>query len=272
MQNFNDYNKEQQAQQAQQVKPMQALDQIPNWEGIVEYKPSKFSQFVGIAWILIIILFFAILGYMIMRDDAKTKKQIQANVDAVMNTPKMQEYRAKEARRQREIARQRRLRQLGVDGVTQNAEKDDLLNQQLKRQEIAEEKEKLESQKPQDVDYRAQLAAYNARLKEVRAEEAHLRAEAEAIARAEAEAREQAEREQAKLLREGQPQYEDEEKARIEQEKAEQERAARIKIAQEKAAYAAKLKAQLEARKTQKNTLQTSNSSRNDRSFPIRKN
>ena len=60
-----------------------------------------------------------------------------------------------------------------------------------------------------------------------------------------------------------------EDQAMIAREKAEKERAARIKIAQEKAAYAAKLKAQVGARKTQKKTLQINNSSRNDHSFAI---
>ena len=62
---------------------------------------------------------------------------------------------------------------------TKPVEKDDLLNQQLKRQEIAEEKEKAETQKPQEVDYRSELAAYNARLKEVKEQENRLLNQAE---------------------------------------------------------------------------------------------
>lgn len=274
MQNLNDLNKLQQMQKMQ-------IQTVPNLESAGKPAPSKFKRFASIIWFIISIFLVVFACYTVISDNSKTTKQINANAEAILNTPEMQKYRTQEARRQREIAKQRRLRQLGIDGVTQNVEKDDLLNQQIKKQEIAEE-ERLESQKTQDIDYRAQLAAYNARLKEVQAEEARLRAEAEAIARAEAAAKAKAAREQAEQLRVEQEQVEEqkiqeeeqarqkaEEMARLAQEKAEKERAAKIKIAQEKAAYAAKLKAQVEARKTQKKTLQTSNSSRNDHSSAI---
>ena len=145
------------------------------------------------------------------------------------------------------------LKELGIEGVTKPVEKNDLLNKQLKKQEIAEQEEKIERQRPQGIDYTSELAAYNAKLREVQAEEARLRAQAEAANR---------ERQQ-QLLQERQMQAEEERRIAAEQaaakaqaarEKAEQERAAKAKAAQEKAA---KLKAQVEALKTERKTLQT---------------
>ncbi len=273
MQNLNDINK------LQQMQKMQAIQTIPNLESTTQHEPSKFRKFASIVWFFIFVSIIGYASYTIITDNIKTKKQINANAEAALNTPKMQEYRAKQARRQREIAKQKRLRELGIDGISKTLEKDDLLSQQLKKQEIAEEEEKVETPKQEDIDYDAQLAAYNARLKEVQAEEARLRAEAAAAARAEAIAREQAAaREKAEQLRleqeqqaeeqklleeeqriqaEEQDRQEAEERARLAAEKAEQERLAKIKAAQDKAAYAAKLKAKVEARKTQIKTLQT---------------
>ena len=208
-----------------------------------------------------------IASFLVIRDDIKTKKQIQANVDAVLNSPKMQEYRARQERRQREIAKQKRFRELGIEGISQPMQKNDLLNQQLKRQAMAQEEEKTEIQTPQGVDYSAEVAAYKARLAEVRAEEARIRAEearrlaeAEAAAKARAEqerleaARQQAEQ---KRLAEARAKQEAAAKAQAAKEKAARERAAKIKAAQERAAQT---KARLEALKTQKNTLQSRSS------------
>ena len=266
MQNLNDLNKLQQMQKMQQ---MQTVQQIPNTEGEGKPAPSKYNKFVNFVWLFFFIPFLIFAAYIMISDNNKTKKQIQVNVEAIMNSPKMQSYRAKEARRQRELAKKRRLKQLGIDGISKPMQKNDLLNQQIRKQEIAEEEEKIESQRPQGVDYTSELATYNARLKEVRAEEARLVAEAQAAARAQAEARAQAAREQAEQLRlereqqaqeqrflaQEQARQKAEEQARLAQEKAEKERAAKIKAAQEKAAQAAKLKAQVEALKTQRNTL-----------------
>ena len=236
---------------------------------------SKLNIFMGKALVLLLIIGLLVLILHILVDSSRAKKQIEKNVEAALNSPKMQAQRAKEARRQRELAKQRRLRQLGIDGISKPMQKNDLLNQQLSRQEIAKEQELIESQKPQEVDYTSQLAAYNARLKEVQAEEARLRAQAEAAARAqakaEAAAKAQASREQAeqlrleqerqaqeqRLLAEERARQKAEEQARLAREKAERERAAKAKAAQEAAAKAAKLKAQVNALKTQKNTLQT---------------
>ena len=238
MHNLNDLSKEGQTQQVPKMQKMQTLEPIPNQESAEEQAPSRLNRFMGITWIFVIVLFFAILGYMIIRDNTKTKKQIQINVDAVMNTPKMQEYRAMEARRQRALAQQRRLRQLGIDGITKPTQKNDLLNQQLKKQEAAEEEEKIENQKLQGVDYTSELAAYRERLKEVQTEETRVR------------------RTQTQNAASQGKQSATQGKSTSAQE---QEKAAKAKTAQEKAAYAAKLKAQIEARKTQKNTLQTRN-------------
>ena len=173
MQNLNDLNKLQEMQKMQ-------MEQVPNQEAANNPAPSKFSRFSGIVWLVVLLLILIYAGYSIISDDIKTKRQIKANLEAAMNSPKMQAQRAQEAKRQRELAKQRRLRQLGIDGVSKPEQKNDLLNQQLRRQEIAEQKEKELSQKPQEVDYQSELAAYNARLQEVKQEEARLRAEAEA--------------------------------------------------------------------------------------------
>ncbi|MBO4675137.1 MAG: hypothetical protein J5601_03510, partial [Elusimicrobiaceae bacterium] len=176
MQNLNDFNK------LQQDKKMQKLEQIPNQKGVSEIAPSRFDKFASLVWIFILVLFFVVFSYMIIRDNTKTQNQIKANVEEALNSPRMQAYRAKEARRQREIAKQRRLRQLGIDGITKPTQKNDLLSQQIRKQETAEEEEKIESQRPQGIDYTSELAAYNARLKEVQAEEARIRrAQAEAL-------------------------------------------------------------------------------------------
>lgn len=266
MQNLNDFDKLQQ---------MQTVQQVSNQESAGKPALSRYDRFVNIAWIIVVMSFLAVSSYIIITSDMKTRKQIDANAEAALNSPKIQQYRAKEARRQREIAKQKRLRQLGIDGITEPMQKNDLLNEQLRKQELAERQERIANQKPQGVDYRSQLAAYNARLKEVQAEEARLRSEAEEAARAEAQARVQAKaqaaRERAEQLRMEQESQAEEQRflaeqraqelaeaqARAAQERAERERAAKMKAAQEAAAKAAKLKAQLESLKTQKNTLQT---------------
>ena len=249
MQSLNDINK------------VQTVQQVPNQEGAGKPAPSRYNKFVNFVWILFFLPLIIIISYLVISDSIKTKKQVQANVDAVMNSPKMQEYRAKEARRQREVEKQRRLRELGIDGISKPTEKNDLLNQQLRKQRLAQQEELREG--VQGVDYTSELATYNARLKEVQAQEARLRAEAAAAAQEKARAqaeqlRLEQERERQSLNSQyvqQQAQREAENKARLAQERAEKERAAKIKAAQEKAAQAAKLKAQLEALKTQKNTL-----------------
>jgi len=179
MQNLNDLNKVQQAQTVQE---------IPNQESAGKPAPSKFGKIMGIVWFFasLIILIFVIS--IIVKDNSRTRKQIEAGAEAALNSPKIQAQLAQEAKRQREFAKQRRLKQLGIDGISEPTQKNDLLNQQLKRQEIAEEQEKAESQKPQEIDYRSELAAYNARLKEVKEQEERLRAEAAAAAQAQAQA------------------------------------------------------------------------------------
>ena len=258
MQNLNDLSGLQELNNVQQASDL---------GGAGKPAPSKYDKFVNIAVITLMMSVIAIFSCIVVLDDIRTKKQIQAGADAFFNSPEIQAQRAKEARRQRELAKEKRLRELHTARPIQ---KDDLLNQQLRAQELAAENERLERQKPQGIDYTRELAAYNAKLQEVEAEserirmeaEAAARAKAEKAARAKAEAMAQASREQAEQLRqEQQRQYEEQkilaeenaqklaaEKARAE----EMERAARAKAAQEKAA---KLKAQVEALKTKKNTL-----------------
>lgn len=171
MQNLNDLNK------MQQVQKEQVLQQVQNLESAGQPAPSKFSRFANIVWFMIFISFIVVISYIVISDNIKTKKQIKANAEAALNTPKIQEYRAKEARRQRDLAKQRRLRKLGIDGVTEPAQKNDLLNEQLRKKELAEQQERLASQVPEGVDYTSELAAYNARLKEVKAQKARRKAQ-----------------------------------------------------------------------------------------------
>ena len=173
MQNLNDLNKMQKMQN----------EQVQNLED-VKRAPSKFNKFVSIA--VIAMLLFLIFGmiFIIVSDNIKTKKQLKANSEALLNSPKMQAQRIQEARRQREFEKRKRLKQLGIDGISKPTQKNDLLNQQLNRQKLAEEQERAESQKQQNVDYRSELAAYNARLREVKEKEARLRAEAQTVGQA----------------------------------------------------------------------------------------
>lgn len=222
---------------------------------------TKFSIFMGYAAVISLIVGLLILVITMFANSRRTKQQVQANVDAVLNSPKIQEYRVKEARRQRELEKKRRLKELGIEGISKPVQKNDLLNQQLRKQELAKQQELRAG--AQGVDYTSELAAYNARLREVQAKEARLRAEAAAAekekARAQAEQLRLAqERERQSLNNEyaqQQAQRDAENKARLAQERAEKERAAKMKAAQEAAAKAAKLKAQVEALKTQRNTL-----------------
>lgn len=180
MQNLNDLNKVQQAQKAQTVQ------EIQDKESVRKLALSKFGKFAKIVWIVIIITLLIFVISLIVRDDSRTRKQIEAGAEAALNSPRLQAQRIKEAKRQRDLARQKRLRQLGIDGISEPMQKNDLLNQQLRKQKIAEQQERAESQKPQEVDYRTELAAYNARLKEVEEKEARLRAEAAAQAQIQA--------------------------------------------------------------------------------------
>ena len=176
MQNLNDLEKLQQVQKMPQMTDSKEIQNLKIAEGNVR---SRFSQFAGIVWFFVLILLFIMLGYIIIKDHYRTQNQIKANMEAVIDSPKMQQYRMQQAKRQREIEKQKRLKQLGIDGISKPAQKNDLLNQQIRKQEIAEQEQLRESQKTQGVDYTSELAAYKARLKEVQAEEARLRAQAE---------------------------------------------------------------------------------------------
>ncbi len=229
MQNLNETNKQQE-----------------NLEG-AKKAPSKFGAFVSIALAIVIFVAFLVMIFLIIQDNISTKRQIKANYEKALQAPEIQEYYRQEAKRQRELAQQRRLRQLGIDGVSKPKQKNDLLNAKLAEQEIVTQREKqlAEQEKTQAFDYSAEVAAYNAKLKEVQAEEARLKAEAEAKAKAQAE----------------------QERLRQEKQKQEQERAAALQKARElerikaqKAAKANAAKMKLQTFKTERKTLQTSSS------------
>ena len=145
MQNLNNVNEE------------TKVYQVANRKGI-KPTPSKFSRFVSKVWTIILILLLVYAGYSIIWDHVKVQKQIDANLKAIQNSQEMQEYRAKEARKQREMAKQKRLRQLGIDGISEPIQKNDLLNEQLKKQEIAESQAPKKPQ--QTMDYRQKLEIY----------------------------------------------------------------------------------------------------------------
>ena len=179
--------------QVQQQKPQ---GQVPpqNLQHVKRKKRSltKFDKFVIIAMGVILFITGIVGIVLITMDNIKTKRQIQDGYDKALNSPKVQEYRHRQARKQRELAKQRRLKQLGIDGISEPTQKNDLLNEKLREQEFAQKQEQDNLYKEQlGPDYTKELAAYNAKLKEVKAEEARLAAEARA--RAEAKAKSDAE-------------------------------------------------------------------------------
>ncbi len=259
----------------------QNLQQVQNERRL----PTKFEQFMAVSAAIMIILLILGIFALVLVDDVKTKQQIQAGYERALNSPKIQKYKNEQARRQRELAKQKRLKQLGVDGVTEPYQKNDLLNEKLREQELAQKQERESLENGQIAnDYTKELAAYNAKLQEVKAEEARILAEAKAAqerARIKAEQerleleRQKAEQERLELERRQaeekrlaavMAQQEAEAKARAveqaereraaklkaEQEKAAREKEARIKAAQAKAAAA---KAKLEAMKSKRNNL-----------------
>jgi len=171
-------------------------DMQHNLEGANQTAPSKSGTFMG--WVLLSFIFlaFILMTFFIIHDDVRTGQQIQANYEKALNSPRMQELRAKqeqyqreEAKRQRELAKQKRLRQLGIYETAKPGEKNDLLNAKLKEARARQEQQKrFEEQKNiQDFNYSAELAAYNAKVQEIQAEEARLRAEQAAKIKAEQE-------------------------------------------------------------------------------------
>ena len=229
------------------------IKSVQNLEGANQTAPSKSGTFMGFAILILIFLSLVILVFFIVRDDIKMGKQMQTNYEQKLNSPEMQKYREEEAKRQREeirrrreMAKRKRLKQMGVETTANPMEKNDLLNAKLKESRARQEQEiKLEEEKNiQGFDYSAELAAYNAKVQEVQAEEARIKAEQEAKIKAEQEriaARERAEAER---------------RAQI---KAQQEK---IKAEQAKAAKQAKLKSQTsqKTQKTEKKVLQTTKS------------
>ena len=171
MQNLNDFDRMQQRQK------MQTVQQVSNLEGAAKPAPSKYRKFVRIVWGWTVIICVLYVFYSITVDHIKANKIAKANIEAILNSPEMQAERAQEARRQREIAKQRRLKELGIDGISKPTQKNDLLNEQLRKQQIAEQQRLLEEQK-QTVDYTQEVAEYNARLREMQAEQARLRNQA----------------------------------------------------------------------------------------------
>ena len=127
MQNLNNFNN---------LKPISRVsaEQLPDLENAKGHATSKFSRFMSFVWTLVLITTLIYWGYMVISDDLKTRRQLKKNFEAIINSPEMQEYRAQEIRRQKEIERRKRLRKFNAKPV----QKDDLLNEQLRKQEIAE--------------------------------------------------------------------------------------------------------------------------------------
>lgn len=142
------------------LKPISRMqtEQVPNSESANKPAPSKFRRFADIVWSLVLILFLAYIGYTIISDDIKTQNQIKANLEAVLNSPKMQEYRIREVRRQKEIEKRKKLKQLGVDELTNPMPKNDFLNERIRQQEIAESQEPKKTSNT--LDYMQKLEIY----------------------------------------------------------------------------------------------------------------
>ncbi len=103
------------------------IPQIPE-PGVRKKRPlSKYGKFFYVAFVIMLFIFALVMYISIVKEDTKARKQIQAGYEKALNSPQMQQYRSQQAKRQRELAKQRRLKQLGVEGGYQPTEKNDLL-------------------------------------------------------------------------------------------------------------------------------------------------
>lgn len=133
--------------------------QVSNKEILIKHAPSRFDTFANIVWTFVLISIVTYMCYTIVSNNIIVKKQINAGFDEAMNSPKIKAYRIEEERRQREIAKQKRLKQLGIESGAESVQKEDLLKEQLREQEIAKERERAEKSK-QIMDYRQKLEIY----------------------------------------------------------------------------------------------------------------
>lgn len=238
--------------------------------GDAEKSSPRINNFIVNTTIVILSLSIAIAYIMFSREMSKVSNQIKAGSAKALEAERIKRYKEERANMSKQMDRKMRLRRLGIDISSEPTQKNDLLNAQLNAQQEQEDeklKEATEQQQDQTFDYQAELAAYNAKLKEVQAEEAVIRAEAERLAAEKAE-RERVLKEKQEAYRKEQERNaqlrQEQEAARVkaeaeaaERERLAAERAAKLKAAQEKAAKAAAAKAKLEALKTSKKTLQT---------------
>ncbi len=148
MQNLNDFNN---------MRPISRV-QTSNQGGANNLASSGFSKFVNFIWAIVPIFVVVYAICAIVSEDIRTRKQIQANFNAFLNSPRMQEYRTQEARWQREIEKQKRLKELGIESSSTPTQKNDLLNEQLRKQEIAEQQKP--NQASNVMDYRQKLEIY----------------------------------------------------------------------------------------------------------------
>ncbi len=151
MQNLNNFN------ELRPISKMQS-EQLTGKEVGNKVAPSEFVKFIGILWAFIPLIITLYLGCIIITDNIRTGKQIQVNEEAILNSPQMKEYRIKLARLQRELERQKRLKQLNVEGVSNPVQKNDLLNEQFRKKEIADNQAPDNTKKV--MDYRQKLEIY----------------------------------------------------------------------------------------------------------------
>ena len=160
------------------------LDKIEDLEG-AKKAPSKLRVFIKRTMWIMTIVSLVICMVLAVIDDVNTKKLIKKNYEeAKANSPQIQEYQAQKAKVSRQLAQRKRLKNLGIEISNTPAEKNDLLNVKIREQYEREREEMREQEMRQEqaFDYQAELAAYNAKLAEVKAEEERLRAEAQAAA------------------------------------------------------------------------------------------
>lgn len=133
--------------------------------------PSKLDFFIKNAFYIVFFIIFIIISIFVAHDNARTKRQIREGYEKALNSPEMQKYNAAKKKQERELARKKRLKELGINTTTEPTQKDDLLNAKLREQEERQEQElKGIGKQKEGLDYQEKLAIYNAEREKVDAE------------------------------------------------------------------------------------------------------
>ena len=133
--------------------------------------PSKLDFFIRNAFYVVFLMLFVILSIFVAHDNAKTRRQIKSGYEKALNSPEVQKSLAEQTKKNRELARKKRLKELGINTTTEPTQKDDLLNAKLREQEERQEQElKGIGKQKEGLDYQEKLAIYNAEREKVDAE------------------------------------------------------------------------------------------------------